>query len=234
MDQDFIQRLVFHEITTLIPLILAIGVHEYAHVAMARFLGDPTGEQQGRLTLNPLAHIDPIWTVALPAYFVFMQTVAGAGVAVPFFGAGRPAPYNPVRLNRTFGGKRISMRAGELLVAAAGPASNVLLALLATGLMVALVQLGHPLGAPRSLSTLVFGFVLMNTGLAVFNMIPLPPLDGSKVVMSLLPRRLAATYERVGGQLAWVFLFLLLMGGARLVLAPVQQAVAMILVSLVT
>lgn len=234
MGNDFIQRLIFNEVTTLVPLILAIAVHEYAHVAMARLLGDRTGEQHGRLTLNPLAHTDPIWTVALPAFFVFIQTQAGAGVAVPFFGAGRPAPYNPVRFDRTFGGKRISMRMGELLVAAAGPASNVLLALLSTGIMMALIALGHPLGAERSLSTLVFGFVLMNTGLAVFNMIPVPPLDGSKVVMSLLPRGLAAGYERVGAQLSWLFLIVLFMGGARFVLTPFQHAVVSALIALAT
>ena len=99
MDADFIQRLVFNEVTILIPLILSIAVHEYAHVAMARFLGDSTGTSMGRNTLNPLAHIDPIWTVLLPAYFVFLQT---SMFGVPFFGAGKPAPYNPVKLDRRF------------------------------------------------------------------------------------------------------------------------------------
>jgi Zn-dependent protease len=229
----FLERLVFAEVTTLIPLILAIAVHEYAHVAMARFLGDRTGEERGRLTLNPLAHTDPIWTVLLPAFFVYVQVSSGAGVAVPFFGAGRPAPYNPVRFSREFGGKRVTMRTGELLVAAAGPASNVVLALISTGLLVILTRTGHPLGGDRSLANLVFGFILMNTGLAVFNMIPIPPLDGSKVLMSLLPRPLAARYEAIATQLAYLFLFLLFMGGARIVLSPFQSFVATLVIRLV-
>lgn len=226
----FIQRLIFAEVTTIIPLILAIAVHEYAHVAMARFLGDSTGEDQGRLTLNPLAHIDPIWTVLLPAFFVYLQVSSSdSAVAVPFFGAGRPAPYNPLRLDRAFGGKRISMRTGELLVAAAGPASNIVLALLSTGILAILVQVGHPLGGERSLANLIFGFILMNTGLAVFNMIPVPPLDGSKVLMSLLPRRAAEGYERIAGQLSWLLLLVLFMGGARLILMPFQVVVVSLL-----
>jgi Zn-dependent protease len=229
-DPAFLQRLLFVEITTLLPLILAIAVHEYAHVAMARFLGDRTGEDQGRLTLNPLVHIDPVWTVALPAFFVYMQVAAaGTGVIVPFFGAGKPAPYNPLRLDRKFNGKRITMRTGELLVAAAGPASNVLLALLSTALLAVLIQAGHPLGAERSAASLLLGFILMNTGLAVFNMIPVPPLDGSKVLMSLLPRTAAARYERIAGQLSWLLLLLLVMGGARWLLMPFQMAVLTLL-----
>lgn len=222
-----LQVVIFNVTTTIIPLILAIAVHEWAHVAMARFLGDRTGEEQGRLTLNPLAHIDPIWTVALPTYFVVMQTLAqGSGIAVPFFGAGKPAPYNPVRLDRKFRGKRISMRMGELLVAAAGPASNVALAVLFTAVASLLYHFaGQGFSDPRSLALLAFKFVVLNVGLAIFNLIPIPPLDGSKIVMSLLPRDAAAAYERIGTQLSWVLLIVLFMGGASFIMRPVQSAV---------
>ena len=227
MDGAFLQRLLFNEVTILIPLILAIAVHEYAHVAMARWLGDRTGEAEGRLTLNPISHIDPIWTLLVPAFFVYAQTAAGNMFAVPFFGAGRPAPYNPLHLTRKIFGKRVTMRTGSLLVALAGPVSNILLFALSAVLLVGLVKIGgFPLDDPRSPAVLVFRFALLNTGLAIFNMIPVPPLDGSKVLMGLLPRPIADKYEAVASQLSWILLILLFLGGARLVLGPIQGLAA--------
>lgn len=235
MDTALVERLIFNEVTILIPLILAIAVHEYAHVAMARFLGDSTGEAMGRLTLNPIAHIDPVWTVLVPAYFVYAQTMVGSLFAVPFFGAGKPAPYNPVRLDRKFSGKRVSMRTGTLLVALAGPLSNVVLFAISAVLLFALVRVGgFALDDPRSPAVLVFRFALLNTGLAIFNMIPVAPLDGSKVLAGLLPRRLADRYEEVAQKLSWVLLILLFVGGARYLLGPVQRVAAELLFALVT
>jgi Zn-dependent protease len=219
-----VEQIIFNVVTTVGLLILAIAVHEWAHVAMAHFLGDPTGERMGRLTLNPLAHADPIWTVALPAYFVVMQTLAGSAFPVPFFGAGKPAPYTPVKLTRAFGGQRIRLRTAEMLVAIAGPLSNLALAVITTGVVIGLIHLGQPLwGDPRSLSLLAFKFAVLNIGLLLFNLIPIPPLDGSKVVFNLLPHELALRYEAVVEKLSWVLMLLLVMGGARLILAPIQS-----------
>ena len=218
------EQIVFNVVTTVGLLILAIAVHEWAHVAMARFLGDPTGERLGRYTLNPLAHADPIWTVALPAYFVVVQTLAGSAFPVPFFGAGKPAPYTPLKLTRSFGGQRIRLRTAEMLVAVAGPLSNLALAVVTTGIVIALIHLGQPLwGDPRSLSLLAFKFAVLNIGLLLFNLIPVPPLDGSKVVFNLLPHEMAIRYEAVVEKLSWVLMLLLVMGGARLILAPIQS-----------
>ncbi len=222
-----VQLVIFRVVTTIVPLILFIAVHEYAHVAMARFLGDDTGTRQDRFTLNPLAHVDPIWTLAVPTYFVVAQTLGG-GSGVPFFGAGKPAPYNPMRLDRKFNGKRISMRTGELLVAAAGPLSNLLLALICAALVFVFVRAGSDMADPRSLAQLGFNMVLVNTGLFFFNLIPIPPLDGSKVLMSLLPREAARRYEAIGQQLSLV-LFIAVIFGARYFLAPAQNAVASLL-----
>ncbi len=233
MDMD-IERLIFNEVTILIPLILAIAVHEYAHVAMARFLGDSSGEAMGRLTLNPLAHIDPVWTVLVPAYFVYMQTMVGSLFAVPFFGAGKPAPYNPMKLDRKVFGKRLSMRTGTLLVALAGPVSNLVLFAISTVILFVLVRTGFSLDDPKSPAVLVFRFALLNTGLAIFNMIPIVPLDGSKVLAGLLPGRLADRYEELAGKLSWVLLILLFLGGAHYLLGPVQRLAAELLFALVT
>lgn len=230
-----IESLIFNLAVTLVPLILAIAVHEWAHVAMARWLGDRTGEEQGRLTLNPLAHIDPVWTVGLPAFLVVSSTLsAGATSIIPFFAAGRPAPYNPLRFSRKIGGERVTMRTGELLVAAAGPASNLVLAALTTLVLFVLVRTGNGLADPRSIAHLAFSFILLNVGLAAFNLIPVPPLDGSKVLMSLLPRPVAARYEAIASQLSWLLLLLLVFGGARFLLAPIQTAAMALVLRLVS
>lgn len=219
------EAIVFNVVTTVLPLILAIAVHEWAHIAMARFLGDSTGTSMGRYTLNPIAHVDPIWTLALPIYFVVMQTLAGAGFPVPFFAAGKPAPYSPAKLDRKINGKRISLGLAETLVAAAGPVSNLVMAAATTLIMVGLMRAGETLDFvedPRSLAILAFKFVILNIGLFLFNLIPIPPLDGSKILFNLLPRSLGLKYQAVTDKLSWVLLILLFAGGARFILAPLQ------------
>lgn len=221
-----VQSIAFNVITTVGPLILAIAVHEWAHVAMARFLGDPTGESMGRLTLNPLAHVDPLWTVGLPVYFVVVSSLNGAGYPMPFFGAGKPAPYNPLKLTRKVGGQRVSMAMGELLVAAAGPLSNLVLALLSTIILVVLARAGDPLSQalPNSPSLLVFKFIAMNVSLFVFNLIPVPPLDGSKILFNLLPRPLATKAQQGAERFSFLLLIAVFVGGSR-ILAPIQRAI---------
>ena len=231
MNQVDFGLIVYRLATTLIPLILAITIHEWAHVAMARFLGDRTGEQMGRLTLNPFAHIDPLWTVAFPAYFVISQTLVGSGF-VPFFAAGKPAPYTPLRLDRRFGDRRIRMGSAELLVAFAGPLSNLVMAGIATVVTGLLLRAGLPF-AQGSISLLVFQFALLNLGLFLFNLIPLPPLDGSKILYNLLPRAAAVKYEEISSQLSWLLLAVLFLGGARYVLSPFQDALQSLMLHVV-
>jgi len=222
-----VQQIVLNVVTTVGMLILAIAVHEWAHVAMARFFGDDTGERMGRYTLNPLAHADPLWTVGLPTFFVVMQTIAGAAFPVPFFGAGKPAPYTPMRLDRKFNGKRVKLGTAELFVALAGPVSNLVLAMVTTVVVVALVRAGQPLLTETpSLATLGFKFIVLNFGLLLFNLIPVPPLDGSKVLFNLLPRPMALKYEAVCDQLSMVLLAVLFMGGASGLISPVMRALA--------
>lgn len=205
------EQLILALAVTLIPLILAITVHEFAHVAMARWLGDDTGTRMGRFNLNPLSHIDPIWTVALPAVLVIMS--AGSA-AVPFFAAGKPAPYNPTGLTREVNGKRITLRTAELLVAAAGPVSNLAMAIVCTLVLAVATRAGVNIYDPYSPVWLLQHFVVLNLALFVFNLIPIPPLDGSKVLVSILPRGAAAKYESIAGQLSWgLLLFVILAGG---------------------
>lgn len=205
-------------------LIVAISVHEFSHVAMARWLGDDTGTRMGRYTLDPLSHIDPIWTIALPAMLIVLSASAG-GSAVPVFAAGKPAPYNPMRLTRRFNGKRISIRFGELLVAVAGPVSNLLLALVAFIALIGLNKSGYVYGGNYSLLGIVVRFIFLNFSLFVFNLIPIPPLDGSKVLISLLPREVARRYEHVSTQLSFLMLGLLIFGGGGMIATVVRFVV---------
>lgn len=145
-------------------LILSIIVHEIAHGLAANALGDPTAKYAGRLTLNPIPHIDPVGSIILPLITYF----SGGFI----FGWAKPVPYNPYNLRHGTW--------GEALVALAGPASNVAIAVL-FGLLIRLAPLSQSF-------TTIFGLVvLVNLSLAIFNLIPIPPLDGSKILFALLP-----------------------------------------------
>lgn len=192
----------------LVCLVLAIAVHEFAHAFAADRLGDPTPSRDGRVTLNPMAHADPIGTIALPLF---------AGLThAPLFGWGRPVMTQPRYYNR-----KISMRAGMALVAFAGPLSNFLQALLATLIGWVLVLAGI---TPET-HTSVFGvlglFLVLNVTLGVFNLLPVHPLDGGKVLAWLLPASARGVDEFLA-KWGWaILLALLLSGGLAVVFAPV-------------
>ena len=195
-----------------IPLLLSLTVHEWAHAASASLLGDDTALRLGRLTLNPLAHIDPIGTLILPL------------LGVPF-GWAKPVPVNPLRFRREVG-----MTNGLLLVAAAGPASNLILALAAAGVLAVVLRTGGAGAGSGTLDLLQMAIVL-NVLLAAFNLLPIPPLDGSRVADALMPRSLRPLWEsftRVGGVLLLVVLALPLAGGFNLLRWPQEWALRLI------
>lgn len=162
-------------IFVLVILVMSVVIHEVSHGVMAHWLGDPTARLQGRLTLNPLVHIDPMGSVIIPGLLV----LSGSPM---LFGWAKPVPYNPYNFQR--GGTW-----GEALVAVAGPVSNILLAVVfGFALRIGVVPAeAYPLG---------LYIVSINILLALFNMIPIPPLDGSKVLSSILPYPLSAQYAR--------------------------------------
>ena len=172
---DLLSRLLWF-----IPVLLSLTVHEWAHAWTAWKLGDDTAKHLGRLTLNPLAHMDPVGTFLLPL------------MGVPF-GWAKPVPINPLRFR-----PGVSIRGGMLLVAAAGPISNVCIAL-AAWLSLFVVVRAAPIGDHPELASVVQFLVILvaiNIGLATFNMIPIPPLDGSKIVDGLLPDGVRPAWNR--------------------------------------
>jgi Zn-dependent protease len=204
-------------ISAVITLVVALTFHEFAHGWMARQFGDDTAERAGRLTLNPLAHLDPIGSLML----IFVG-----------FGWAKPVPINPYAIRR-------SGKAALLLVSIAGPLANFLLAVLAA---VPLRFNWIPIQAASAniLPTpfmFLYYFLFTNLGLMVFNLIPIPPLDGHEILSFVLPPDLAERWERIGSQYGMLILIFVLMIAPmfgfdliRQVLQPAIQFLARLLI----
>lgn len=188
-----------YQLGLLIPAVLiAITVHEYAHARMAYAFGDPTAKQQGRLSLNPLVHLDPIGTL--------MLLVARIGWA-------KPVPINPYRFRH--------YRQGLLAVSLAGPVANFITAFITLFLLVLLFRTG----LPRWATGILEATVQINIVLGVFNLIPIPPLDGSKILAAVAPPAVLAVYRQVEVYAPFLLLILIITGAFGAVIRPVTAAV---------
>lgn len=180
-------------------IVIAISVHEAAHAFMANYLGDNTPKSQGRLTLNPLSHLDPWGTLLI--------VIAGIGW-------GRPVVFNPFNLKNP--------RRDTALIALAGPVSNILMAILAVSIL-------NFFGPASFLSAILIPFITLNIALAVFNMIPIDPLDGFKVVAGILPPHLAYQWEDTRKYGLLLLIFILLSGTVERIVFPAVQAIQSLL-----
>ena len=197
------------QLLILLPVLLfSLTIHEVAHAVTAEWYGDPTARRLGRISLNPTVHIDWIGTVFLP-----ILGILGGGIV---FGWAKPVPVNPANLK--------NQRRDFLVIAAAGPLSNIFLAVAASLLLGALAD-GPVVGGGTSvLATLGFAMVQLNVLLAVFNMLPVAPLDGGNVLAGLLPESLAASYDRMVRPYGFLILIVLMATGwlSRLVGPPMS------------
>lgn len=214
-------------------LLFSLSVHEASHAAAAYLLDDDTAASRGRMTINPLAHIDLLGTVIFP--------LLGLMTGFPFIGWAKPVPVDPRKLTRRF-----TQRVGYALVASAGPASNLVQALLFLGLMLGLVKAVAPMGLSyrlfvftmnawkvESLQTLQLApgvtlalallsrLVIINLGLALFNLLPFGPLDGAGILRGLLPWRWLPKFDRIQPWMGPILIVTALTGILGYVLGPV-------------
>ncbi len=197
-------------ICLLVALVLALTLHEFAHALAGNWLGDDTARAQGRLTLNPLAHIDPLTTLALPLFLILI----GSPIV---FGAAKPVPFNPwaVRYGKW----------GAAMVAVAGPLTNLLIAIF-FALFLRLMPFSD-------LNATLFGAIITtNIAFFLFNMIPFPPLDGSRVLYAVAPQGMRDVMDRIE-QAGLVAIALFLFVGYPLIAKPMAMATRFIISLLV-
>lgn len=193
MELSIIQKIVIYAL----PVIFAITVHEAAHGYAARHFGDMTAQNEGRITLNPLKHIDPFGTIILPALTIMLGGI--------LFGWAKPVPVNFGRLRNP--------KKDMLWVAAAGPASNLVMAVIWAFVLKSSVNMPDAIAVPLLL--MAKAGVMINIVLMVLNLLPLPPLDGGRIAVSLLPHKLARSFaqlERYGFIILIVLLFTGILG----------------------
>jgi len=231
-DSDLFGRLIFY----LIVLLFAISAHEAAHAWMSSKFGDDTARLLGRVTLNPVAHTDPIGTLLIP---IVGFIAAGAGYAIPLVGWGKPTPVNPLKWR--------NKDTANIMVSLAGIMVNTLLAVIAFVVLKVLMTTGtidinvlaHVVGGRGSgdgtyaepIAMFLNNMLIMNASLAVFNLMPFPPLDGSKVLYSVLPQSAAPVLDALEQYGYFILVAAVYFGVFRAVFRPVGSFIYWALLS---
>ena len=194
-----------------VPIVVAIILHEIMHGVVARMLGDDTAARAGRLTLNPIAHIDPFGTIILPGLLLFAHA--------PVFGYAKPVPVDFRRLH--------PQRVGMIAVAAAGPLTNLTLAVLSAFILRRLLALPEASMSHTTMlmSQIALASCLVNIEIGIFNLLPLLPLDGGRVLAGLLPPTLARSFARVERYGFLILLVLLYTNTVNAVINPIINAI---------
>jgi Zn-dependent protease len=192
-----------------IPVLFAISLHEAAHGYIARYFGDPTAANEGRLSINPLRHIDPFGTILLPLALYF-------SVGVPF-GYAKPVPVDYNRLRNP--------KKQMALVALAGPMANFLMGLAWTIVAISLSPLGV---SERFFHSMAFAGISVNAAMCVFNLIPIPPLDGGRIMTGILPMPLARKFARIEIYSLYVFIGLVVLMQMKVLDAPLRWGMQLV------
>ncbi len=203
MTSELILQLLIY----MIVLLFAISAHEAAHAWMSNRFGDDTARLLGRITLNPNAHIDPIGTLLIPIVGFILGSMGGAAAAIPLIGWGKPTPVNPLRWR--------NKDVANVMVSAAGIMVNLFIAICAFTIIKVLLLTGGFAAIPESIiepvNLFLFYFLIMNLSLAIFNLLPFPPLDGSKILETFLPesaRPMLAFMEQFGFIILMVLMYI--------------------------
>lgn len=220
MTSDLIPQLLIY----MIVLLFAISAHEAAHAWMSNRFGDDTARLLGRITLNPAAHIDPIGTLLIPVVGFILGNIGGPVANIPLIGWGKPTPVNPLRWR--------NKDLANVMVSAAGILANLFIAICAFTIFKIILMTGGA-SIPESLiePVLLFlrFFLTMNLSLAIFNLLPFPPLDGSKILETFLPASMQPTLAFLE-QFGFVILMVLIyMGFFSAIMNPVMRVVAYLL-----
>jgi Zn-dependent protease len=213
------EQLIPQLVIYMVVLLLAISAHEAAHAWMSDRFGDDTARLLGRVTLNPVAHTDPIGTLLIPiAGFIFG---AMGGGRFPLIGWGKPTPVNPLRWR--------NKDLANVMVSIAGILANLLIALIAFTIFKFLLMSGlvHLMSDSTQEPVILFldNLMIMNVSLAVFNLLPFPPLDGSKVLSTFLPASMQGALDFLEQYGYWLLILLIYMGVFRAIITPVLQVV---------
>ena len=209
----------------MVVLLLAISAHEAAHAWMSYKFGDDTARLLGRITLNPVAHTDPIGTLLIPIAGFIFGAMGGTVASIPLIGWGKPTPVNPLRWR--------NKDVANVMVSIAGILANLILATIGFIILKVMIMTGVGAQLPESLQEPVGIFLsdllIMNISLAVFNLLPFPPLDGSKVLDTFLPaswQPVIEIFERYG---FFILLFLIYMGVLNKIISPILDFVVYLL-----
>ncbi len=206
------------QVFILLPiLIFSVILHEVSHGLIAHRFGDDTALDSGRLTLNPIPHVDPLGSVIFPLACLIMQ--------MPIFGWAKPVPVDPLRFSR--------YRTGVICVAVAGPCANILIAVALAGVLSLMISNFSALASYGFVIAALSQAILLNLVLAVFNLFPVPPLDGSRVLSALLPLELARQYERMEPYGFFIVMGLLALGVIGKILYPIVEFLYRFLLQLV-
>ena len=220
MTSGLVAQLVIY----MVVLLLAISAHEAAHAWMSYKFGDDTARLLGRITLNPVAHTDPIGTLLIPIASFIFGSMGGGMARIPLIGWGKPTPVNPLRWRR----KDLA----NVMVSIAGILANLTLAIIALVLFKIAFQYSHFFDEGAALSSVaepvglfLFTMLRVNVSLAVFNLVPIPPLDGSKVLWTILPDSMKPGLEALE-RFGFIILLLMVSSGVlNIVFAPVMRVV---------